>query len=77
MTGPVGVLLMLPNRNCVQAQVPVEATSWGPPPNSFLGMLVCSLDESSLHPKGPGTKEESVAPHTTGTSGIQISANTA
>jgi hypothetical protein len=23
-------------------------------------MLVCSLDKSSLHPRGPGTKEESV-----------------
>jgi hypothetical protein len=52
MTGPVGVLLMLPSQSCVQAQVPVKATSWGPPPNSFLGMLVCSLDKSSLHPKG-------------------------
>jgi hypothetical protein len=45
MMGHVGVLLMLPSRSCVQAQVPVEATSWGPPPNSFLGMLVCSLDK--------------------------------
>jgi hypothetical protein len=52
MTGPVGVLLMLPSRSCVQARVPVEATSWGPPPNSFSGMLVCSLDKSSLHPRG-------------------------
>jgi hypothetical protein len=77
MMGPVGVLLMLPSRSCVQAQVPVEATSWGPPPNSFLGMLVCSLDKSSLHPMGAGTKEESVTPHATGTSGTQISANTA
>jgi hypothetical protein len=30
MMGPVGVLLMLPSRSCVQAQVPVKATSWGP-----------------------------------------------
>jgi hypothetical protein len=52
MTGPMGVLLMLLSQSCVQAQVPVKATSWGPPPNSFLGMLVCSLDKSSLHPKG-------------------------
>jgi hypothetical protein len=52
MMGTVGVLLMLSSRSCVQAQVPVEATSWGPPPNSFLGMLVCSLDKSSLHPRG-------------------------
>jgi hypothetical protein len=52
MAGPAGVLLMLPSRSCVQAQVPVEATSCGPLPNSFLGMLVCSLDKSSLHPRG-------------------------
>jgi hypothetical protein len=52
MTGPVGVLLTLPSRSYVQAQVPIEATTWGPPPNSFLGMLVCSLDKSSLHPRG-------------------------
>jgi hypothetical protein len=52
MTGPVGVLLTLPSHSYVQAQVPVEATSWGPLPNSFLGMLVCSLDKSSLHPTG-------------------------
>jgi hypothetical protein len=52
MIGPMGVLLMLPSRSCVQAQVPVEATSWGPPPNSFLGMLVCSLSKSSLHLRG-------------------------
>jgi hypothetical protein len=32
MAGPVGVLLMLPSRSCVQAQVLVEATSWGPLP---------------------------------------------
>jgi hypothetical protein len=77
MTGPVGVLLTLPSRSGVQAQVPVEATSWGPPPNSFLGMLVCSLDKPSLHPRGAGTKEESVTPHATRTSGTQISTNIA
>jgi hypothetical protein len=52
MAGPVGVLLMLPSRSCVQAHVPVKATSWGPSPNSFLGMLVCILDKSSLRPRG-------------------------
>jgi hypothetical protein len=52
MMGPVGVLLTLPSQSCVQAHVPVEATSWGPPPNSFLGMLVCSLDKSSIHSRG-------------------------
>jgi hypothetical protein len=29
MVGPVGVLLMLPSQSYVQAQVPIEATSWG------------------------------------------------
>jgi hypothetical protein len=29
---PVGVLLMLPSRSCVQAQDPVKATSYGPLP---------------------------------------------
>ena len=47
-----GVLLMLSSRSCVQAQVLVEATSWGAITNFFLGMLVCSLDKSILHPKG-------------------------
>jgi hypothetical protein len=27
--GPMGVLLTLPSRSCVQVQVLVEATSWG------------------------------------------------
>jgi hypothetical protein len=49
--GPMGMLLMLPSRSCVQVQVPVEAASWGPFP-TLLGMLVSSLDTSSLHPKG-------------------------
>jgi hypothetical protein len=31
--------------------------------DSFLGMLVCNLDKSSLHPRGAGTKEESVTTH--------------
>jgi hypothetical protein len=51
MTGPMGVLLMLPSRSCVQVQVPVEATSCGAIANSFLRMLVYSLDTSSLHPR--------------------------
>jgi hypothetical protein len=72
----MGVLLTLPSRSCVQVQVRVEAASWGPLP-TLLGMLVSSLDASSLHPKGPGTREESAAPHTTGTNSMQISANTA
>jgi hypothetical protein len=49
--GPMGVLLMLPSRSCVQVQVPVEATSWGPFP-TLLGMLVSNLDTSSLQPRG-------------------------
>ena len=47
----MGVLLTLPSRSYVQVQVPVEAASWGPLP-TFLGMLVSSLDTSSLHPRG-------------------------
>jgi hypothetical protein len=74
--GPMGVLLTLPSQSCVQVQVPVEAASWGPLP-TLLGMLVSSLDTSSLHPRGAGTREESAAPHTTGTNSMRISANTA
>jgi hypothetical protein len=76
MMGPKGVLLTLPSQSYVQVQVPVEAASLGPFP-TLLGMLASNLDTSSLHPMGPGTKEESVTPHTIGTSGTQISANTA
>jgi hypothetical protein len=74
--GPMSALLMLPSRSRVQVQVPVEAASWGPFP-ALLGMLVSSLDTSSLPPRGPGTREEPAKPRTTGTTGIQISANTA
>jgi hypothetical protein len=74
--GPMGVLLTLPSRSCVQVQVPVEAASWGPLP-TLLGMLVFSLDTLSLHPRGPGTREESATPHTTGANNMQISTNTA
>jgi hypothetical protein len=73
---PMGALLMLPSQGCVQVQVPVEAASWGPLP-TLLGMLVSSLDTSSLHPRGPGTREESATPHTTRANSMQISANTA
>jgi hypothetical protein len=47
----MGVLLTLLSRSCVQVQAPVEAASWGPLP-TLLGMLVSSLDTSSLHPRG-------------------------
>jgi hypothetical protein len=47
----MGVLLTLPSRSYVQVKVPVEAASWGPLP-TLLGMLVSSLDTSSLHPRG-------------------------
>jgi hypothetical protein len=70
LVGPMGVLLMLPSRSCVQVQVPVEAASWGPPP-TLLGILVSSLDTSSLHPRGPSTREELAAPRTTGTNSMQ------
>jgi hypothetical protein len=33
---PMGVLLTLPSRSCVQVQVPVETTSWGPGHQLFL-----------------------------------------
>jgi hypothetical protein len=52
----MGVLLTLPSQSCVQVQVPAEATSWGRDTNSFLGMLVSSLDTTSLHPRGPSTR---------------------
>jgi hypothetical protein len=45
------VLLMLPSRSCVQAQVSVEAASWGLLP-TLSGMLVSNLYTSSLHPMG-------------------------
>jgi hypothetical protein len=76
MMGPMGVLLTLPSRSCVQVQVPVEVASWGLFP-TLLGMLVSSLDTSSLHARGAGTREESATPHTTGTNSMQMSANTA
>jgi hypothetical protein len=34
--GPMGVLLTLPSQSCVQVQVPIEATSWGPGHQLFL-----------------------------------------
>jgi hypothetical protein len=49
--GPMGVLLTLRSRRCVQAQVPVEAAFWGPLP-TLSGMLVSSLDTLSLHLRG-------------------------
>jgi hypothetical protein len=49
--GPMGVLLKLPSQGCVQVQVPVETTSWGPG-HQFLGILVFSLDTSNLHSRG-------------------------
>jgi hypothetical protein len=76
MMGPMGVLLTLPSRSCVQIQVLVEAASWGPLP-TLLGMLVSSLDTTSLHPRRAGTREESTTPHTTGANSMQISTNTA
>jgi hypothetical protein len=54
--GPMGVLLTLPSRSCVQTQLQVEAASWGPSP-TLLSMLVSSLDTSSLHPRGARYQE--------------------
>jgi hypothetical protein len=50
--GPMGVLLTFPSRSCVQVQVLSRGYLLGAIPNSFLGMLVYSLDMSSLHPRG-------------------------
>jgi hypothetical protein len=76
MASLVGVLLMLPSQSCVQAQVPVKATSWG---HCQLFLRYAGLQPRQIKPTSRelGTKEESVTPHTTGTSGTQISANTA
>jgi hypothetical protein len=75
--GPMGVLLTLPSRSCIQVQVPVEAVSWGPLP-TLSGILVSSLDTSIIHPTGARYQGRvGNATHTTGANSIQISANTA
>jgi hypothetical protein len=48
---PMGVLLTLPSRSYVQAQVTIEAASWGLLP-TLSGTLVSNLYTSSLHPRG-------------------------
>jgi hypothetical protein len=48
MMGPMGVLLKLQSLSCVQVQVPVQGRT-----TSFLfGILVSSLDMSSLPTRG-------------------------
>jgi hypothetical protein len=54
----MGVLLTLPNRSCVQVRAQSRLPPGGRDTNSFLGMLVSSLDTSSLHPRGAGIKRE-------------------
>jgi hypothetical protein len=56
----MGTLLKLPSQGCVQVLVPVETTSWGPGHRFFLSILASSLDMSSLHTRGPGTREKLV-----------------
>jgi hypothetical protein len=53
----MGVLLTLPSRSCVQVQVPVEATSWGPGHQLFL--KICwypALTCRAYIPGGPSTR---------------------
>jgi hypothetical protein len=52
MAGPVGVLLNAPQPKLCAGSGPSRGYLLGAIANSFLGMLVCSLDESSLHPGG-------------------------
>jgi hypothetical protein len=54
----MGALLKLPSQGCVQVRVPVETISWGPGHEFFLSILASSLDMSSLHTRGPGTREK-------------------
>jgi hypothetical protein len=74
--GPMGVLLTLPSRSCVQVQVPVKAASWGPLP-TLLGMLVSSLDTSSLYPRGARYQGGVGSATHNKDNSMQISANTA
>jgi hypothetical protein len=44
--------------------------------NFLLSTLASSLNTSSLHPRGPSTREKLVTPHTAKTNSIQISSIT-
>jgi hypothetical protein len=73
--GHVGVLLILPSRSCVQVQVLVEATSWGPGHQLFLryvGIQPRHVEPTSQGGQVPG--EELVTPHTARTNTIHIRA---
>jgi hypothetical protein len=62
MVGPVGVLLMLPSQSCVQAQVPVEATSWG---HCQLFLRYASLQPRRIEPTSQGAKYQGGIGYTT------------
>jgi hypothetical protein len=70
--GPMGVLLTLPSRSCVQVQVPGEATSWRPGHQLFLryaGIQSRHIEPTSQGGQVPGDKL--VTPHTVRTNTIQ------
>jgi hypothetical protein len=56
----MGALLKLHSQGCVQVRVLVETTFWGPGHEFFLSILASSLDMSSLHTRGPSTREKLV-----------------
>jgi hypothetical protein len=61
----MGVLLTLPSQSCVQVQVLVEATSWGPGHQPFLrydGIQPRHVEPKSQGGRVPG--KELVTPHT-------------
>jgi hypothetical protein len=65
MMGPMGVPLTLPSRGCVQVQVPVEASPWGPGHQLFpryAGIQPRHVKPTSQ--RGQVLGEELVTPHT-------------
>jgi hypothetical protein len=69
----MGALLKPPRQAVYRSRSQSRLSPRGRATNSFLGILVSSLDTSSLHPRGPSTREKLVAMHTTRTNNIQIS----
>jgi hypothetical protein len=69
------VLLTLLSQSCVQVQVPVEATSWGPGHQLFLryaGIQPRHVEPTSQRGQVPG--KELVTPHTARANTIHIRA---